>query len=252
MIDYPARQNGFRKALEANKVKRCAIVTGSFRAGTSFICNLLVQNGMPTIGKEKFNDFFFFRKLEKQDALQNRLESILASSQEGRFACKMMWPHRNDLAQALGLQREQSKDFAHLFPDAKWINIIRRDKIGQAISFHRAKQSNRWHVFQSSQEPEVNYDFSAIRKAMSELSIHDSLWNDFHTLAETNVINVCYEDFLLDVPAGLTQILGFLGPKHCPQPVLPLQTTSTLKKQRDELTAQMRHRLLEDSYRVGN
>lgn len=250
-IDYAARREIFRAALDAHGITRCVLVTGSFRAGTSFICSLLARNGLPSIGDEKFSGYFQCRHPGSEALLRDKLDASLASARDGLFCAKLMWPHRNDLANALGFERADSAGFAQIFPQAKWINIVRRDKIGQAISFWKAKQTDRWHVFKPEEEPEVGYDFDGLRAAMAELSVHDRLWRIFYRQAGITPAEVVYEDFQQNVPEQLARLIGFVGPEHRLEAGEPVIETG-LKKQRNANSEALRLRFLDDCFRSGN
>ena len=250
--DFDRQRDLFRTAFRDAGIDRTVLITGSYRAGTSFICSLLKANGLPEPGKELFSRFFDLRYANPEVDFETRMAQSLRTARDGIYATKIMWPHRNNLAIALGFDRGQCPDFAAMFPNAKWINIVRQDKIAQAISFHKAKQSNRWHVYKKDgEEPEVDYDAAAIRKSMSELSIHDMLWRDFHDRAGTNPHHVVYEEFLEDVPGNLTRMVDFLGPDHIDRPD-ELIVSSRLRKQRNAQSEDFTERFLDDCYRSGH
>jgi len=250
-IDYAARREIFREALNAQGITRCVLVTGSFRAGTSFVCSLLGKNGLPSVVNEKFRNYFECRHPGSEAQLRDKLDATFATAEDGLFCAKIMWPHRNDLAMALGFERADSADFARLFPQAKWINIVRRDKIAQSISFWKAKQTDRWHVFKKEKEPEVEYDFDGLRAAMAELSVHDRLWRIFYRLAGIAPAEVVYEEFQKNVPEHLARLVEFVGPEHRLE-AGPLSVEVGLKKQRDANSEALRRKFLDDSFRAGN
>lgn len=252
VIDYAARREIFREALEAHGITRCVLVTGSFRAGTSLVCSLLARNGLPSIGNEKFSGYFNYRHPGNEALLREKLDATFATAQDGLFCAKIMWPHRNSLALSLGFQRADSVAFAQIFPQAKWINILRRDKIAQAISFWKAKQTDRWHVFKKEEEePEVDYDFNGLRAAMAELSLHDRLWWIFYRLAGVTPAEVIYEEFQQNVPKQLARLVDFVGPEHR-LPTGELIAETRLKKQRNVHSEELRRKFLDDCFRSGN
>lgn len=250
-IDYAARRAIFHEVQKAHGITRCVLVTGSFRAGTSFVCSLLGKNGLPSVGNEKFSSYFECRHPGSEALLRDKLDATFATAQDGLFCAKIMWPHRNNLAMALGFERADSAAFAQIFPQARWINIVRRDKIAQAISFWKAKQTDRWHVFKKEEEPEVEYDFDGLRAAMAELSVHDRLWRIFYRLAGVTPAEVVYEEFQRNVPEHLARLVDFIGPEHRLTEGDPVVETG-LKKQRDANSEVLRRKFLDDSFRAGN
>lgn len=239
----------FTECLSAHGIEKCVLMTGSFRAGTSFVSSLLGKNGFTGIRLERFAKYGQLSQEGREAAFREQLGKTFASARDGLFVAKIMWPHRNNLARCLGFDRADSAALAAMFPDAKWINVLRRDKVGQAISYWRAKQTDQWQLVKKDVAREdIEYDFGKIRQAFVELAAHDMLWQDFHDLAGTRVQHVVYEDFLMDVETGLTGLIDFLK-EHRPT-AGPIDFTSPLRKQRDELSARIRQHFMEDLYRT--
>ena len=245
------RRKIFRNSVEDFSIHHCVIVTGSFRSGTSYICDCLEKNGLPNISHEKFSGFSSCRDPAQEDEFSQVLSDVVMTATEGFFFSKLMWPHRNDLALSLGYERGDSAQFAAIFPDAKWINIVRRDKIGQAISFWKAKTTNRWHIYKKDKtpEPQLDYDFNGIREAYVELSAHDLLWKDFYALAGCHVFSIEYEDFLASPQENLLALLEFIGPNRLIPPAIAFD--ANLKMQRNQQSEEIRERFLADFYKTG-
>ena len=239
----------FREMMAAHGIDRCVIVTGSFRAGTSFVCSLLGANGMAGIRDERFGKLDTIFRNPDED-FQNQLEQIFSSATDGLFVTKIMWPHRNALAQHMGFDRAESIELAAMFPRARWINIMRRDKVGQAISFWKAKATNQWDQVKTDQPaPDPAYDFDRIRACYVELAAHDMLWQDFHNHASTDVRHIIYEDFLERVETDLPPLLDWLEGHRLDTG--PIKTASHLQKQRNAHSDKMRAQFMEDLYRTG-
>ncbi len=230
--------------------QRSALVTGSFRAGTSYICQLLAANGMPGLRNERFADFWEFSRGGSDEKFCERIEAVFSSSKGGIFFSKIMWPHRNNLSLSLGCGREDSAAFSKMFPDAKWLNIVRRDKVGQAISFWKAKTTNQWQQTGSSVAHEPEYDYAAVRKCYNEILAHDMLWEDFHKNAGTDVCHVFYEDFVGREEENLRLLLDYFSEHRLEKGEVKVHTV--LKKQRNCHSAMIREKFMDDLYRSGN
>jgi LPS sulfotransferase NodH len=156
-----------------------------------------------------------------------------------------MWPHFARLAEATGHGRDEAADLAALFAPARWIQVSRSDKVAQAISFWRAKNTGRWQVYANEAEPEPEYDFLGIRDALHEIELDDRLWDDFFTRAGITPVRVAYEALEADPAGGLAGLLGTLGlPADAPVLGVPL------RRQRDTHSEALRERFLGDFYRV--
>lgn len=236
-----------RKALAAAGVERTVLLASTFRSGSTYVAELLRQNGIVGLSLEKFNTIW--ESAPAPDAaFRKAVAAIGATQADGLLAAKIMWPHRNDLARCLRLERADSAVLAGCFPDARWLWVKRRDKVRQAISFWRARRSGRWHVFDTSDEPRIAYDYDEIRECYREMVTHDVAWEDF--FAEAGIVPhlIEYEDFSANLAVQLRKALRFLEV----QPVgRKLATEVRLKKQRDAFTEEIRERFMADCYRYG-
>ena len=243
------RREAVRAAFKRYGAERSVIVTGTFRSGSSYVCSLLEYNGLELLSREQFNEYYLFIAPGTDTEFAAAIDqTVKQSTINGIFRCKLMWPHRNYLGKALSFAREASAELAQIFPDPKWINVARDDKLGQAISFWRAKKTARWHVYEPATEPEprVDFDFDAIAALMFELGEHDRLWADFHELAATNCFDVSYEEFLAAPESSLSNLLQFLGDHREVRDTI--LTSQPLKMQRDAYTDELRAMYLEQRY----
>lgn len=226
--------------------ERSILLASTFRSGSTRIAWSLAANGLPGLDKERFGEMWNFLEPVEPGALAAALGEIFGSSQEGLFTSKVMWPHLRYLLGAAGLGRPDAPRLARLFAPARWVHVVREDKIAQAISFWRAKRSGRWHVFDDSAEPEIAYDFGGILDCLHELAHDDRLWGDFFALCGVVPVRVVYEEFEADVAAGLRSLLTALG---LPEPAV-LEREVDLRRQSDALSGRLRERFLEEFYRV--
>jgi LPS sulfotransferase NodH len=250
MQEATTRRKIFAEVLEECGTQSCALVTGSFRAGTSYICSQLAANGMPGLRGERFSNFWPLSRGGSSAEFREYCMKIFSSTKDQIFFSKIMLPHRNNFALSMGFEREDSTEFARIFPKAKWLNIMRRDKIGQAVSFWKAKETNQWRQTGSEESSEPKYNFAAIRKCYFEILAHDMLWQDFHEIAGTDVHHIIYEDFLGDVNGELANLLDFYAQHRLNND--PGKPQSALKQQRNDHSAIVHEAFLRDLYRTGS
>jgi len=239
----------YMAALEAAQIDSSFVMASSFRSGSSYIAALLMKNGQCNATRELFSKF---REATADGpranaAFPDQVEKVFSYVEDGRLTTKIMWPHRNYLAKALGLERAASAMFADLFPNAKWVHITRRNKFKQAVSFWRAKQSGRWHVFKDEEEPELEFDFDAIRKCYVELSMHDAMWEDFFEVSGIEPYSVVYEDFMAAQEEQASDLITYLSGAR-PESV---NLNVGQRKQSDGLSEVFVARFMEQAYKTG-
>jgi trehalose 2-sulfotransferase len=138
--------------------------------------------------------------------------------------------------QASITRSELPKLFAECFPGLRYIWLTRRDRIRQAISYYRARETKIWFVFGAS-EPEKRektkpvYSYQEIDRILGWLALQDSLWTEFFIAAKVQPLTVIYEDLVSDYDGTLRMVLKYLEvPYHDPIPLLP----TGLRKQATE------------------
>lgn len=111
-----------------------------------------------------------------------------------------MWGYFDDLAQRLatlpGLQDASLEDaLKATFPNLKFVQIRRADKVGQAISLWTAVQTLTWRDEGEHRgpEPEVVYDFVAINHLVRLQTRHEDAWTGWLAEHAFPVKTVVYE-----------------------------------------------------------
>jgi LPS sulfotransferase NodH len=235
----------WREAFAARGIERSVILASTFRSGSTYVSSLLGANGLRGLGRERFAEAWRHILAPPGDDFAAFLAQALSEAWDGCFTTKLMWPHFARLAEATGHGRDEAADLAALFAPARWIQVSRSDKVAQAISFWRAKNTGRWQVYANEAEPEPEYDFLGIRDALHEIELDDRLWDDFFTRAGITPVRVAYEALEADPAGGLAGLLGTLGlPADAPVLGVPL------RRQRDTHSEALRERFLGDFYRV--
>lgn len=231
----------FRSLFDRLNIYRCVILASTFRSGSSYVASLLHRNGLEGLGNERFNSMV----RQTPETVCEHVLDILAPFKGALFPTKLMWPHRNAVARATGISRRESEKFAELFPETRWVFVERNDVFGQAVSMWRAKKTGRWHVYDDTPEPVPEYDFEGIDASLRELHLHNRLWMDFFSLSGIKPHRITYEELECNIETQLSALLDFLG--------LDRETPSArvgLRKQRDDVSADYRERLMEDLYRL--
>lgn len=126
---------------------------------------------------------------------------------------------------------QQTKpDFQQIFNSLdKFILLIRKDKVAQAVSLVLAQQTDVWHIYQSNNEKSINYN-----SKLENIIINDALLEDVEQkcvvinnqearlkqiLAAYKIqpLEITYEDLVADTQLQINQVLDFLEiakPQH--------------------------------------
>ncbi|MEX1119669.1 MAG: Stf0 family sulfotransferase [Terrimicrobiaceae bacterium] len=122
---------------------------------------------------------------------------------------------------------------ATIFPRLKYLRMVRRNKLRQAISKARALQSGLWKIQDgNSAHAGPNFDFELITQCLRETEEDEAVWQRF--FEEQGIVphTVIYEDLCAKYDDTIRSTLGVLGVK--------IPSSSQLKpgtvRQSDELS----------------
>ena len=97
------------------------------------------------------------------------------------------------------------------FPSLRFVRIVRRHKLRQALSTARALQTGLWKVQEGKsvlREPEFDPDL--IEQSLHEAERQDKIWNDFFQRIEVKPFEVEYEKLCQDYERTIRSVLTFL------------------------------------------
>jgi LPS sulfotransferase NodH len=105
-----------------------------------------------------------------------------------------------------------------MFPGAKYVCLTRRDKVGQAVSFYLASQSNEWWSLKNARvgkacgaADEVGFDPGAIAVFETLLEEHDRGWQAFFESNRITPLVIEYENFASCYAGTIRKVLDWLG-----------------------------------------
>jgi len=243
------RRAKFIEVLERNKIEACCFLATTFRSGSTFLGKLLFDQTRLAFHLEQFNMVPTWFKLTDA-ALVNAIGQSLSPVVKGRYASKLMWPHRNNVATFLGIDRAHSSELFNVFPSLKFVHLARRDKVAQAVSYYIARKTDNWDAAdgQGSVDRDVDYSFQAILDFYKSLSYHDSLWDDFFRTVDVEVTKVFYEDAIADPGAAISTVLDALA-------LPPVDSRTPLAvpapRKRAALNEELSRRFLDDLYTLS-
>jgi LPS sulfotransferase NodH len=133
-----------------------------------------------------------------------------------------------------------------LLPRPHYVHLIRRDKLRQAISYHRAIGSGHWWHQESDAPraslPEVRYDFVAISRWLHAMTTWEDAWRRMLEHVNGPVLTLYYDEVVRDYADSLARVHVLMGMP--PGPELALIRPS-LKRQSDGTTEDWARRFTE-------
>jgi len=240
---------------------RTYVVASTPRSGSTLLCNLIWDAGGMGAPKEYLNpmqmrdwelrlgsslgqarnlllwgpavNLLSGRFFWDEARLRAHLDRVRARrSGGGRFGLKV---HLHHYQRFFG-----NKPPEHLLGTGlSWIHIRREDRLGQAISWVRALQTQQWASFQRPLLP-ARYDQTAISRALQRIASHEQAWEQL--LADRSPLRLRYEDLTMDpggVLRGVACHLGVSPPARLPE--------AGLKRQSDGLSAEWRARFIAET-----
>jgi Uncharacterized protein conserved in bacteria len=98
------------------------------------------------------------------------------------------------------------------FPRLRFVHVVRRDKLRQALSTARALQTGLWKV-QKGKTPlrEPQFDPELIEQCINEAERQEKLWQSFFQRIGVDPFHVDYEKLCENYEATIRAVLDFLG-----------------------------------------
>lgn len=186
------------------------------RTGTHLLCFALTDLGIAGAPAEYLIDFdhptwTFWEKgpFAQANGATTRDEFLdvvkrVGSSDNGVFGVKMMFEHLDkivsnflEMPQYEGLDR--AAIFHTVFPNLHVVDVKRRDRLRQAISYSRLVQTGVFVVMEDSQPDSTDepvYDFETIKATIGLIEDGERGWAAFYNELNVTPYEIVYEDLL--------------------------------------------------------
>lgn len=186
------------------------------RTGTHLLCFALTDLGIAGHPEEYLIDFdhptwTFWEKgpVAQANGATTREEFLdvvmrVGTSDNGVFGVKVMHEHLDkivsnfrEMPQYAG--QDRAAIFHAVFPNLHVIDVKRRDRLRQAISYARLVQTGVFVVtdeWQPDSIGEPTYDFEMIKALMGVIEVGERGWADFYNELGVTPYEVVYEDLL--------------------------------------------------------
>ena len=228
--------------------RRCYVVCTIPRSGSN-----LLTDGLRATRRAGMPKQFFLAKFESRFAAELGLDpngdyatyvrGVVNSKTTHNevFGFKLMSWYLDEFLKRLrethGFGNSATSDLELLrgaFPCLRFVRIVRRHKLRQALSTARALQTGLWKVQEgkrSLREPEFDPDL--IEQSLHEAERQEKIWDDFFRRIEVKPFLVEYEKLCQDYETTIRAVLNFLRIK------LPSNTrvgTPVTTRQADEIS----------------
>lgn len=203
------------------------IVLTEVRSGSNWLTSLASSTG--TMGNS--GEWLGFERLPKPyyrykpDELYAYIMQK-ACTENGRFAIKIFPRHIQSVQRNFGFDFVLKCLKEH---DVKIVVLTRQDRLGQAISSIRARQTGQWRSTIKTGKAS-DYDYHGICERYFNLGVSNAFWQDYLNINNIPHEIIVYEDLLSDPAPFLSSLATFLDVAQ------PENWQSKLTIQRDKTT----------------
>jgi trehalose 2-sulfotransferase len=152
----------------------------------------------------------------------------------GVFGAKLMWGYFGDFVSLLREVPEYrelpiQELLPAVFPDLRYVRVVRANKVRQAVSLWKAVQTATWRQEKSAdsaegeiadatdadrrngQGPRLKFHFHAIEHLLDQILAHEACWDAFFEHCGVKPHVVFYEDFVESYEQTTTGVLDHIG-----------------------------------------
>jgi trehalose 2-sulfotransferase len=237
--------------------QRCFMVCAIARTGSNLLCDGLHATRSAGRGQQyflpKFEDELGAKYgLDAKEDFAGYVRGVVQAAAFGNrvFSFKVMaWYLHNFLARlratgAFGSGSDRAI-LGGAFPRLEFVQILRRDKVQQAISKARAMQTGLWKIQPGNEAlSEPAYDADLITRCLDAVREDEAVWSEFFARENLSPHIVWYEDLCANYETVIRSVLDFLKIKL---PRGQQITAPRTIRQADDISRQW-----EERYREGN
>lgn len=227
------------------------IVCSVPRSGSSFFCETLRATGAlgrPVEYFSRSNERTYRSRLgaaSVRDYVQKLVAEMTAFGSV--FGAKIMYRDLERLLAGLrseaALPEARDRDLLEAaIPGVRMIWLTRRNKIRQAVSFVRARQTQSW-AWHDEPVAAPRYDYALLDSALSELEGQEARWRSFFSRNHIAPLVVVHEDFVSRAVEAVEHVLEFL---EIPHQALPGAQEAWTLRQSDTLSEEWARRFEEE------
>ncbi len=217
------------------KPKTYYMICSTGRSGSSLLCNLLIDTGVMGVPHEYFSFATHGMPLIKRfgipisPSLDLDLNEYFAAIEKWRTTSNGVFGVKAHVNQCL--QSFRNGFVKKHFRNLKFIHILRRNVVAQAVSLSIASQTGKWSSHGNQKQAAV-YDFDQIFGCIRTTAGHNAMWDLFFSTNGISPHVVFYEDLLASPTEVIQGVVDYVGVNA--KVTVSLANTA-LKKQGTEL-----------------
>jgi len=221
------------------------VICTSPRSGSTLLCSLLDRTGVAGCPDSHFHAPSLDRWLAEYGFEADRfacegdaMRAVVSAARQrgtgdtGIFGLRLQQASFGYFMERLrGIFPDCSSDVTRIeaaFGRTLFIHLCRRNKVEQAVSLVKARQTGLWHKAPDGTELErlsppkaPVYDHAEIARQVSGLSAMDAAWEAWFDAENVAPLRLSYDDLATDHRAALSRVLTALGVKAGPVPMTP-------------------------------
>jgi LPS sulfotransferase NodH len=206
------------------------VICGDHRSGSTYLCQLLESTGVLGRPKEVFSNPAAAIEVERNPAALARLVAE-RSTPNGIYGLKV-FTQQFDVTMKSG--------WPERLPGLRFIHLQRRDLLGQAMSFVRSIQTDRFRSTEKARA-EPHYDSVAIAGHLARLADNEARWRRYFARNGLEPLWLTYEGLVADPAAAVAAVAAYVG---CGEAAVPDLAAVTVAVQRDEASDEWRRRFV--------
>jgi trehalose 2-sulfotransferase len=205
-------------------------ISSTPRSGSSLLAEALESTRIAGNPKEyfdpNFEDYWLDHLAISSDAEYFAKILPAGTTPNGVFSAKVHWHQFLHLTKKLRLVLDDGMSdielLQRMFPDLRYVYVTRRDKVRQAVSYHKAIQTGIWWSIRADANgngetpppataPTPPFDFEQIDHWVGRLAEFESSWRLHFARLGVEPFEVVYEDFVGTYESTSLAILRYLG-----------------------------------------
>ncbi|HET9418395.1 MAG TPA: Stf0 family sulfotransferase [Chthoniobacterales bacterium] len=205
--------------------RRCYMLCAVARSGSNLLADGLVQ-----VRRAGRPGQYFLPQNEVRTALDHGIDPnasfasyiralvSVAASANGVFGFKIMGWYLEKFVTRMretgafgGAELPDVETLRSAFPRLQFVQILRRNKVRQAISKARALQTGLWKI-QEGKTPvrQAQFDPQLLARCISDIRREEEIWADFFARSGVTPFRVEYEELCRDYEPTIRGVLDFL------------------------------------------